>query len=369
MPRSFWIAMLALAFLVPFAAAGELTVKLTATEADKVPYLVRLVAPGASCAAAGDVVGMVAVGHKVDKQARLSLFRLDAQGRPTGAPIVVKLPKPAGLATRDTYPLSLAFHPSLPLLYVWQEVEGLKGDPVPPDEPAWKDLDHLLIYAIDKEPELLVGLCRGQLFHTGTVAGSLGLDVANGRLYVPNLRFGKKNPPEGGAVGWFNLGGDGLPVDGDTVPEKVEPVVAAAKAATTRAARAAALRIAAAAGKPVGAFRHTPENTYGFGWHPSGAGFVPISRDVFIGCGPYGPVTWNGGDRRARAQVFLMPVNFTSYYTTRIVAHPTLPVIFATIAGYPWAHRVEHADGNITLAPQVVQLEGATLRTPPVVLT
>ena len=301
----------------PFAPGGEITVKLTPTEHDKAPYVVPLVAPGASCAAAGDSVGMVAVGHKVDKQARLSLFRLDAQGKPTGAPVVVKLPKPAALATRDTYPLSLAFHPSLPLLYVWQEVEGLKGDPVPPDEPAWKDFDHLLIYAIDKEPELLVTLCRGQPFHTGNVAGSLGLDVANGLLYVPNLRFGKKNPPEGGAVGWFHLGGDGLPVEGDTVPDKVEAVVPVAKAATTRAARAAALRTATTAGKPVGAFRHTPENTYGFGWHPSGAGFVPISRDVFIGCGPYGPVTWNGGDRRARAQVFLMPVNFTSYYTTR----------------------------------------------------
>src|SRR5262249_26014099 len=144
----------------PFAAAGELTVKLTPTEHDKVPNIVPLVAPGAYCAAAGDALGMVAVGHKVDKQARLSLFRLRAQGKPTGVPIVVNLPKPATLATRDPYPLSLAFHPSLPLLYVWQEVEGLKDDPVPPDEPAWKDFDHLLIYALDKEPELLIALCR-----------------------------------------------------------------------------------------------------------------------------------------------------------------------------------------------------------------
>src|SRR5262249_14329693 len=155
---------------------------------------------------------------------------------------------------------------------------------------------------------------------------------------------------EGCAVGWFHLGGDGLPVEGDTVPDKVEPVVPMAKAATTRAARAAALRTAAAAGKPVGAFRHTPENTYGFGWFSSRTGFVPISRDVFVTGGPYGTVTWNGGDRRARAQVFLMPVNFVSYYCTRLTGHPTLPVLFATMAGYSYVHRVEHVDGYITLA-------------------
>jgi hypothetical protein len=366
--RPLWVVAVTLV-TSPFAMAREITVKLTPTEVDKVPYVVPLVAPGTTCAADGDALGLVAIGHKVEKQARLSLFRLDAKGKPASVPVGVKLPKPATLAARETYPLSLAFHPSLPLLYVWQDVEALKGDPVPPEDPAWKDFDHLLIYAIDKEPELLVALCRGPLFHTGNVAGSLGLDIANGLLYVPNLRFGKKNPPEGAGVGWFHLGGDGLPVEGDTVPKNVELVIPATKAATTRAARVTVLRTATTAGKPVGAFRHTPEGTYGFGLHPSGAGFVPISRDVFIACGGYGPVTWNGADRRARAQVFLMPINFVAYYCTRITAHPTLPVIFATMAGYSWAHRVEHADGNITLAPQVVLLEGATLRTPPVVLT
>src|SRR5690349_16117493 len=110
MPYRFSVAILALAFLAPFAAAREITVKLTAIEIDKVPYVVPLVAPGASCAAPCDALGLVAVGHKVDKQARLSLFRLDTQGKPAGIPVVVKLPRPAALAARDTYPLALAFH-------------------------------------------------------------------------------------------------------------------------------------------------------------------------------------------------------------------------------------------------------------------
>src|SRR5262249_60604955 len=123
-----------------------------------------------------------------------------------------------------------------------------------------------------------------------------------------------RSPGGGGPAGGCTRGGGGVRLEGAGARERAERVVGAARAARPRAARAAALRIAAAAGKPVGAFRHTPENTYGFGWHPSGAGFVPISRDVFVSGGPYGTVTWNGGDRRARAHVFLMPVNFVSYY-------------------------------------------------------
>jgi hypothetical protein len=369
MLRGSWGAVLSLALLTSPAESRELTVKLTPTEPAKVAYVVPVVAPAASCAAVGDAASVVAVGHKVDKQAQLSLFRLDAAGKPADKPVVVKLPKPATLAQRDTYPLSLAFHPTLPLLYVWQDVEGLKGDPVPPADPAWKDFDHLLIYAVDgAAPELLLSLCRGDRFHTGNLAGSLHLDLPHGRLFVPNLRFGMKNPPEGAAVGWFSLDGDGLPVAGDDEPARVAPPVAPAKAAADRPARLAVLRAAVAAGKPVGAFRHTPNGIYGFHWYPCGVGFIPFSRDVFIVCGPFGPVTWNLADRRARAQVFLMPVNFVTYYCSRIVSHPTLPVVFASMVGYEWVHRVEHAEGYLTLTPQVVKLDGATLRTPPVVL-
>ncbi len=370
MVRRFWVAILT-ASVGTCVLGGEITVKLTPAEIDKTPFVTPVVAPAATCAAVNDTLSLLAVGHKVDRQAQVSLFKLDAQGKPADKPVVVKLPRPATLGTRESYPLSVVFHPSLPLLYVWQDVEKLKGDPEPPTDPAWKDLDHLHVYAVDgAAPELLVSLCRGSLFHTGVVAGSLGLDTANGLLYVPNLRFGEKNPPGGGGgVGWFHLDGDGLPSEGDREPAKAEPVAAAAKAAGVRTARAAGLRAAAAAGKPVGAFRHTPADTYGFGALPAGAGFHCESRDVFVACGYLGPVTWNKADRRARAQVFLMPVNFVSYYSCRLTAHPKLPVLFVGMVGFSWVHRVEHVDGYVTLVPQVVQLEGATLKTPPVVLT
>ncbi len=371
MRRVFWIVVLTLAMPVPSTTGREITVKLTAVELDKTPYITPLIAPGAKCAAVGEAVNKVAVGQTINNEAQISLFLVDDLGKMAGAPIFLKLPKPATLAQREVYPLSLVFHPTLPLLYVWQDVKALPGDPVPPADPAWKDFDHLLIYSVQKAaPELLLSLCRGPAFHTGNVAGSLCIDVGSGRLYVPNLRFGEKNPPaKGGGVGWFALAGDGLPVAGDEEPAKVEPPVTSAKAAADRPARVTALRALVAAGKPLGAFRHTPADAYGFGALPAGAGFLPISRDVFVTCGYLGPMTWNLGDRRGRCQVFVMPVNFLSYYTTRIAGHPALPVVFASIVGYPYAHRVEHADGYMTLAPQVLHLEGCVLKTPPVVLS
>jgi hypothetical protein len=218
-------------------------------------------------------------------------------------------------------------------------------------------------------PELLLSLCRGSQFQTGNLGGSLCLDVPSGRLYVPNLRFGEKNPPDkGSGIGWFALAGDGLPVAADEEPAKAEPPAAPAKAAADRPARLTALRALIAAGKPFGAFRHTPPDTYGFGAPPAGLGYLPISRDVFVTCGYLGAMTWNLADRRARCQVFILPVTFVSYYFTRIAGHPTLPVIFSSTVGYSYVHRVEHADGFLTLAPQIVILDGATVKTPPVVM-
>jgi hypothetical protein len=158
-------------------------------------------------------------------------------------------------------------------------------------------------------------------------------------------------------------------VAGDDEPAKVEPAVVPAVAAAARPARVAGLRALVAAGKPLGALRHTSVPEYAFGAFPAGAGLIPISRDVFITCGYVGPVTFNLADRGARAQYFLMPINFLTYYCVRITGHPRLPVVYATISGYQYAHRVEHADGYITLAPQVVTFEGAALRGYPVVLT
>src|SRR4051794_28874956 len=88
-----------IASLVSLAAGGELTVKLTPAEIGKAPpYVTTLVAPSATCLAVGDTVSKVAVGQKINKEAQITLFPVDDLGKMAGAPITVKLPKPATLA-------------------------------------------------------------------------------------------------------------------------------------------------------------------------------------------------------------------------------------------------------------------------------
>src|SRR5437763_87372 len=129
MPKVYLVAVLVLTGVVQAAVGLDVTIKLAPTQPDKIPFVVALAAPGAYCAAAGDAVGLVAVGQKAGKDAQVRLFRLEAQGKNASSVATVKLPMPAELAQRETYPLALAFHPSLPLLYVWQDVEPLPGKP------------------------------------------------------------------------------------------------------------------------------------------------------------------------------------------------------------------------------------------------
>src|SRR5690349_18663169 len=103
------LGVLVLALAAGTAAGTEVTVKLTPVEMDKVPFVVPLVAPGPTCVAA-DGLATAAVGQKVGKEAQVSLFRLEGQGLPTGAPVVLKLPRPASVAAREVYPLSLVLH-------------------------------------------------------------------------------------------------------------------------------------------------------------------------------------------------------------------------------------------------------------------
>ena len=358
-PSLFRAAIVALVIAVPLAGA-DFTIKLGAADLTKLPYIVPVVAPSAT-PAASQTFPWFAVGHRIDKEAQVSLFNLDAQGQATGMPVVLKLPEPPGLAERMTFPLSIAFHPSLPLLYAWQDVEALKGDPAPPVDPAWNDLDHLLIYSLDgPAPELLLNLCRGAMFHTGNRAGSIAVDAVHGRLYVPNLRFREKAPADSFGIGWFSLAADGLPIESDEESSEVPTPLPPEKAALERPARAAALRALLAAGKPTGAFRHTPPDNYGFNAPPAGAGFIPISRDVFIVGGTYGPVTWNLADRNAGPGV--PDARELCRLSNRITGHPRLPILYASMSGYGYAHAMEHADGYLTLVPQVLYLNGARIR-------
>jgi hypothetical protein len=338
--RSTWCLLSAFGFLLPCPARAQTEVKIPEVADSTIANLIQVPGPPAGCAALSDSAGVLAIGHKSGITPHVSFFRLSAQGKPIAAPPAANLtlPRPAGLVKYPNYPLSLVFHPKLPLLYVWQDIAKAET-PTPAEVQAYQEFDHLLIYRIDEEqPKLLQALGRGPLFAYGTVAGTVALNAAGTRLYVPNLYApppaGK--PPDAAVVGYLKLDDAGLPQGkGDGPTGKVGRVAPA---------------------------------TAAFPDVPAGLGFIPISDDVVLVGGGYGPVSWNEADRHGRFNVVALHAFFGLYYRDRIAGHPTLPVLVASVVGYSWVCRMEHADGVLTLTPQVAVLEGATLRSQPVFL-
>src|SRR5262249_6912960 len=126
--------------------------------------LVPVMAQSARCAAVSDVHQMLAFGHdKAYTDAQVSLVRLDAQGTPLAYATPIKLPRPSGLDKLPSYVTGVAFHPRLPLLYVWQDFAGVYANPPPAAPKEVMLFDHLHIVSFAKEtPEVLISLCRGQ---------------------------------------------------------------------------------------------------------------------------------------------------------------------------------------------------------------
>lgn len=316
------------------ARAGDL--KIPAVPSAKLDFLVQLPAPSANSAAVSEVANFAAVGHKLGKEPQVTLFALDAAGQPTkAAPVTLSLPKPAALA-RKTYALSVNFHPKLPLLYVWQDVDAEKVG-TPPDAAA-KEFDHLLVYNVAQSPPALVqATARGPEFATGNKAGAIALNAAGDRLYVPNLFAEPEKPTTYASIGYFELSAQGLAVAPDKKPG---PITLANK---------------------------VKGDQWALSGFPCGMSLVPISKDVVVGVNSIGPVTWNEKSHRAPFNNLIMH-SFTTYYVERIASHPRLPVLYQTTMGYPKIAWMEHVDGYPTLAPQRAEIEGAALHSPPVVM-
>jgi hypothetical protein len=374
MPRLYAIALLPLLALTP-AAHGQLKLKLPAVPDAPIENLVRVTVPEASLAVVNDALGLLAFAHHPKyTEAQLTLFRLDPQNGQPGAPLLCKLPKPAALAKYPTYITGLSFHPKLPLLYIWQDIEFPKDEqrvPLPlaaGDATAVAEFDHLLIYNLEKmPPELVVGLARGPKFAYSRPMGSVAVDQAGERLYVPNIAGDARNTET--FIGSYVLHADGIPVVGEPEEAK-EP--AEKPSVQTQPAHVAAIQSAQQASKPVlpqrtassGGYAFYPDSAVG-----SGIGFVPVARDVVLTGGFHatGLVSWTPEERQCRMQVYTIDSNYNYKLPT---GHPKLPVVFVTDTFMLRLYRFEQADGNITLVPQRADIEGAQRLTSfPVVMT
>ncbi len=365
---------LPIACLVIFALAatarGEAKVTVPAVPDAPIENVVPVVAPLARSAVVNDALGLLVIAHHAKyAEAQLTFFRLDPKDGQPGQPMLLKLPKPAGLVNYPTYVTGLAFHPKLPLLYVWQDIEFPKDDqraPLPlaaADAQAMAEFDHLLIYDMDKpQPALLASMARGSRYAYSRMAGSLAVDPAGDRLYIPNIASTSKHPALAKnltTIGSYVLHPDGLPLIGP-LPGGNAPFNGdrAAHLAAIGADRAALpQRIA-----PESGVQFYGETAVG-----SGIGFVPLGRDI-VWTGAYhhnALVSWTPENRQCRIQCYRLASN----HTYKLPAgHPNLPLVYLSDLGSPYLYRFQHAEGNFTLLPQRAELEGVHLMSAPVVL-
>ena len=360
---------------MPLAAKpGELDILRTVT------------APPSAAAVVSDVAGVLAIAHKpkvltskeilagvkIENGPHLSLFRLDQRGEAASAATQITLPHSPKLVARQNYPLALAVHPKLPLLYVWQDVAA-PAEGGPPDDPKTDGFRHLHVYDVSAaEPRLVQSLAEGETFARGNWAGAIEFDRTASRLFVPNMQ---RRTATGFApsVGYFRVLDDGL-----IVPNEEEAAEVAGGGKGTTADRAAAVSAAARkayleqvrTGKVLDrTVRYATAATTTFGGFPCGLGYFNISDSVTIVCGALGPVTWDEANRRAQFNSIAFYPVVGIGYRYRMAGHSTLPVVFFTGTNSSYVFRMEHVEGFMTMAPQRGTLASvAALASPPVLL-
>src|SRR5262249_31685469 len=129
-----------LLFLAVSSALGQEPIKLSEPKIGRIANLTPVTVPSARCIAIGETAGWLAFGHdKTFTDGHVSLVKLDAKGNPAAYSIPLKLPRPAGLVKHANYPLALAFHPKLPVLYVWQDIAIQYTNPEAPQPPDLKN--------------------------------------------------------------------------------------------------------------------------------------------------------------------------------------------------------------------------------------
>ncbi len=320
-----------------------------------VDNLVTVPAPAARWVALSETHHLLAFAHDISHQdAHVSLVKLDDKGQPLAYGISWKLPKPEGLTKNLNHALSVAFHPKLPLLYVWQEINQVYTNPPQPEPPDLKLFDHLLIYSFAKEPpELVLSLCRGPDFLYGMAGGALAADAAGEYLYVPNLR----DPKNAGSFrfGRFRLDADGRPLIDDN-DAKLPVDARTKKLADANVAKG----ILPAQVTPIEYVRYFPNNAFG-----AGHSFHIVSRDAIIAGGPHGLMTWRPEDREA----CLHGLPLGAYGNTLLSVHPSLPLVFATVANTDSFYRVEQSEGYLSLLPLQLTIPETRLYSQPVTMT
>lgn len=282
------------------------------------PYVIEIVAPAAIEMAVSDTNGLVAIIHAQGHAVDVSIFPLDETGKPVDAELLaLVLPQRGPLAAHANYALGVAFHPKLPLLYVWQDV----------DAPADNDpgtFEHLLVFRIADGIAALVQACgKGSDYAIGRKLGYIAVDGPATRLYFPNLTGFSEGAPIAG-IGYFELGEDGLVLS------------EGADDAAFKARRKTGFSIAVSI--------------------DLAGGFAPINDDIVLFATGSGAAHWDQSEARHRFALVSAWPPARPY--RRIAVHPTLPAIYIGSLRTSYVQQLRHAEGYITSNFQFTSMMG-----------
>ena len=304
--------------------------------------MVTVVAPGARCMAVSDAHGMLIVGRLAGASEQLSVHRLDDRGRiAQGQPQMLTLPAHAALADIVQYPLDIAFHPTLPVVYVWRDITDPEADDK--RKAVYEHFEHLLVYGIENGALKLLGAFgKGADFAFGQPRASIAVSGHGGRIFLTNLR----DPANGHAgIGYFDLEDDGMP---KAVPVQLEGTL-----------DGRGLEQFDMQHRPA---RVTVQHLIAL---PTGNGlFAPTDGAVAFG-GQSGPMVWDADNRRASFGVFFIH-GMPAY--CQIGAHPDVPYIFGAARATNRIFATAHADGYPSMLPHTRAVGSANFRSSPVVM-
>jgi hypothetical protein len=190
---------------------------------------------------------------------------------------------------------------------------------------------------------------RGAGFRCGLAGGTIGIDAAAQKLFVPNTIA---STPDEAGIGFFALDEDGLPDDSQedpAAPPKRKPPKAAGKLDRGATATRKVLTL-----RRQGTHRHYPT---GEGW------FAGIDATVMGGYSGCMIIDFNQGV--LRQSWFNLP-ELAGH--TCVAGHPRQPALYLALQDHNRLFQIAHADGYPSLLPQVATITGAHMIGIPVVL-
>jgi hypothetical protein len=211
----------------------------------------------------------------------------------------------------------------------------------------WLEFDHLLIYSVTPAGlELSETAAHGAGFHCGLNGGTVGLDADAKTLFLPNSTGATYD--EAG-IAFYALDENGLPVDADTAG-------AAQSRSRTAKPKLGATRFA----RTVASLQRKRTHRY----YPSGAGWFAGAGAMLMG-GYAGCLVADFDQSGLRQSWFSVPEPVGHCV---LAGHPSLPAAYLAVQNTPRLVQIAHAEGYLSLLPQIAFVKGAQFLGAPVVL-